>query len=121
MEIGIISVIIHTHVGKTASDRAKPSVRHAKRKPTRLMPNMSANTDEVSKHVLDSDCWVIIGEDVYDVTKFLPDHPGGKKAIILLARKEEQKSSTCYTIARLSKSMGLIKAQLPIRVSYPSE
>ena len=83
---------------------------------------MSANTDEVSKHVSDSDCWVIIGEDVYDVvTKFLPDHPGGKKAIILLAGKEEQKSSTCYTIARLPKSMGLIKAQLPIRVSYPSE
>ena len=82
---------------------------------------MSANTDEVSKHVSDSDYWVIIGEDVYDVTKFLPDHPGGKKAIILLAGKEEQKSSTCYTIARLSKSMGLIKAQLPIRVSYPSE
>ena len=87
----------------------------------RIRPNMSANTDEVSKHVSDSDCWVIIGEDVYDVTKFLPDHPGGKKAIILLAGKEEQKSSTCYTIARLSKSMGLIKAQLPIRVSYPSE
>ena len=37
MEIGVIFIIIHTNVGKTARDRPKPSVSHAKRKPTMLI------------------------------------------------------------------------------------
>ena len=37
MEIGIIFIIIHTYVGKTARGRAQPSGSHAKRKPTMLI------------------------------------------------------------------------------------
>merc|ERR1711907_314310 len=55
---------------------------------TRLGVAMSVSSEEVAKHNKDSDCWVIIGEDVYDVTKFLGDHPGGKKAIMLYAGKD---------------------------------
>ncbi|KAH9257606.1 hypothetical protein BASA81_004055 [Batrachochytrium salamandrivorans] len=43
---------------------------------------------EVQKHKTDKDCWVILHNEVYDVTKFLPDHPGGKKAIMLYAGKD---------------------------------
>jgi cytochrome b involved in lipid metabolism len=32
---------------------------------------------EVSKHCHKSDCWVIIHRNVYDVTKYIPEHPGG--------------------------------------------
>merc|ERR1712187_20172 len=49
---------------------------------------MSVSTGEVAKHASESDCWVIIGDEVFDVTKFLPDHPGGKKAIMLFAGKD---------------------------------
>jgi len=44
--------------------------------------------EEVKKHNKDSDCWVILHNQVYDVTKFLNDHPGGKKAIMLYAGKD---------------------------------
>jgi len=44
--------------------------------------------EEVSKHNKESDCWVILNEKVYDVTKFLPDHPGGRKAIVVYAGKD---------------------------------
>ena len=37
-----------------------------------------ASKDEVAKHSKEDDCWCIIGGEIYDVTKFLPDHPGGK-------------------------------------------
>ena len=43
---------------------------------------------EIAKHNSEQDCWVIIKDIVYDLTKFLPDHPGGKKAIMLFAGKD---------------------------------
>lgn len=72
--------------------------------------------EQVAKHASESDCWVTINGKVYDVTKarseragaratgraclpanaespppppqFLPDHPGGKKAILLYAGRD---------------------------------
>ena len=32
--------------------------------------------DEVAKHDSKADCWVIIHGKAYDVTEFLPEHPG---------------------------------------------
>merc|ERR1719326_987801 len=49
---------------------------------------MSVTEAELAKHNTDTDCWVIVGDDVYDVTNFLKDHPGGKKAIMLFAGKD---------------------------------
>ncbi|KAG0288870.1 hypothetical protein BGZ96_007417 [Linnemannia gamsii] len=53
--------------------------------PTKL-PSISAA--EVAKHNTESDCWVIVNGQVLDVTKFLPDHPGGKKAVLIFAGRD---------------------------------
>ena len=47
--------------------------------------------EEVAQHTTDKDCWVILENEVYDVTDFLEDHPGGKKAIMLYAGKDASK------------------------------
>jgi len=44
--------------------------------------------EEVAAHNKENDCWVIIGKQVLDVTKFMPDHPGGKKAIMTFAGRD---------------------------------
>jgi len=44
--------------------------------------------DEVAKHNAEKDCWVSINGQVLNVTNFLPDHPGGKKAILLFAGRD---------------------------------
>jgi cytochrome b involved in lipid metabolism len=37
---------------------------------------------QVQAHAIESDCWLIIDEKVYDVTGFIMDHPGGANRII---------------------------------------
>lgn len=49
---------------------------------------MGLSEADVAKHDKDSDCWVVIDGEVFDVTKFLDDHPGGKKAIMIYAGKD---------------------------------
>jgi len=43
------------------------------------------------KHNSKDDCWIIIGaagsEKVFDVTKYLPDHPGGPEIVLDYAGK----------------------------------
>lgn len=47
--------------------------------------------DEVSKHTTQDDCWLVIGNQsnggpkVYDVTKYLDDHPGGAEVMLDVA------------------------------------
>merc|ERR1719223_2702847 len=44
--------------------------------------------EEVAKHTSKTDCWVVVGGQVLDVTSFLADHPGGELAILTFAGKD---------------------------------
>ncbi|KAI9276428.1 FMN-dependent dehydrogenase-domain-containing protein [Sporodiniella umbellata] len=48
--------------------------------------------DEVQQHNHKDDVWVIIHGKVYDLTKFLPEHPGGQKIILKYAGKDATKA-----------------------------
>ena len=39
--------------------------------------NKSYTTAEIAAHNNASSCWMILDSKVYDVTKFIPNHPGG--------------------------------------------
>ncbi|KAL2064841.1 hypothetical protein VTL71DRAFT_3981 [Oculimacula yallundae] len=43
---------------------------------------------EVAKHNTPESCWVSLYGDVWDVTEFLPNHPGGSKIILKLAGRD---------------------------------
>ncbi|KAI0318489.1 FMN-dependent dehydrogenase-domain-containing protein [Amylostereum chailletii] len=49
---------------------------------------MSWSLSEVADHNSRSSCWVIVHNKVYDVTEFLPDHPGGQKVILQYAGRD---------------------------------
>ncbi|KAJ7619164.1 FMN-dependent dehydrogenase-domain-containing protein [Mycena polygramma] len=44
--------------------------------------------EQVAAHNSPTDCWVIIKSNVYDVTDFLPEHPGGAKIILKYAGRD---------------------------------
>ncbi|KAI1426530.1 FMN-dependent dehydrogenase-domain-containing protein [Xylaria sp. FL1777] len=50
------------------------------------MPPLSG--PEVAKHDNKESCWVVIHGKAYDVTEFLPEHPGGMKIILKYAGKD---------------------------------
>jgi cytochrome b involved in lipid metabolism len=44
--------------------------------------------EDVAKHNKKDDIWVIIDDKVLDITEFLPDHPGGEKAVLIYAGRD---------------------------------
>ncbi|EGV66726.1 hypothetical protein CANTEDRAFT_129077 [Yamadazyma tenuis ATCC 10573] len=49
------------------------------------------SVDEVLRHNKPDDCWIAINGKVFDVTKFLLMHPGGKERILKLAGRDATK------------------------------
>lgn len=43
--------------------------------------NKSFTKSEVAAHNSKDDCWTIINGNVYDLTKFIPGHPGGQEIL----------------------------------------
>lgn len=44
--------------------------------------------EQVSEHSSSHDCWLIIGGKVYDVTRFLEEHPGGDDVLLSATGKD---------------------------------
>ncbi|MFM1965329.1 MAG: hypothetical protein RL134_1054 [Actinomycetota bacterium] len=49
--------------------------------PAQAAPARTITKAEVARHATASDCWVIVGRNVYDVTSYIPRHPGGQGQI----------------------------------------
>lgn len=50
--------------------------------------NTEYTLEDVAKHNKETDVWVVVNGQVLDCTKFLADHPGGKKAIMIYAGRD---------------------------------
>ncbi len=53
--------------------------------PTTTIQNLgqiTLNLKEVAKHNSENSCWMIIGNKIYDVTSYLPIHPGGVQSML---------------------------------------
>jgi cytochrome b involved in lipid metabolism len=58
-----------------------------------MPPNTEQNLklfrlDEINKHNNAESTWIIINDLVYDVTKFIMEHPGGEEVILNVAGQD---------------------------------
>ena len=49
---------------------------------------ITLNMAELAKHNSASNCWLLISGSLYNVTSFLPEHPGGEEQIIPFCGKD---------------------------------
>lgn len=80
-------------MNKNSSVQQQPMVTNTPSPTTMTTPDVTKTTAtesgaikmitlaEVAKHATETDCWMVISDKVYDVTKFIPNHPGGKLII----------------------------------------
>ncbi|KAK4939158.1 hypothetical protein LTR66_015032, partial [Elasticomyces elasticus] len=65
--------------------------------PSLNTPSMkSFSTSDVASHNKPTDLYIIVDKDVYDLTKFQDEHPGGKKIIQRVAGKDASKQFWKY-------------------------
>lgn len=76
------------HVAGSSTPSAASTPNAASAAPVGKTTSGAYTMDEVTKHNKKDDIWVVIDGQVLDVTKFLPDHPGGEKAILLYAGRD---------------------------------
>jgi flavocytochrome c len=72
----------------TSQTTSQPKQEEAKKEQPKADLNKEYTAADVAKHNTEKDCWTIVNGQVLDVTSFLPDHPGGKKAILLYAGRD---------------------------------
>ena len=99
-----VSKLVDRHTAK--AENAKRAKRAAKSKSgAAAAPLPKYTTEEVAKHCTKEDCWIIIGEMVYDVTPFVEQHPGGIGPMVALAGKDCTDVFANYHSARVYKYM----------------
>ena len=73
--------------------------------------------EEVAVHRTASDCWVIVHGHVYDVTAFLPEHPGGVSALSKPGRAGQDVTSHFERIGHSAAARGRLAGMRVGRLS----
>lgn len=71
------------------------------------MAQRKISVSEISSHNRDTDCWIVVGGQVYDITSFAVEHPGGPGIIYKFAGRD---ATQAYNEIH---SPSLIKTSLP--------
>lgn len=80
--VGIVSLINSKNADQTAQNQT--IVSDSQNTATQTVLSLT----ELEKHNSSQSCWLLISGKIYDVTAFLPNHPGEAKAILPVCGKD---------------------------------
>lgn len=80
------SATTNTSTSSSGTD-APPAQATAKAKKAKTYPEY--DIDAIKLHSSAKDAWVVIGDGVYDVTKWAPHHPGGERNIVDISGRSD--------------------------------
>ena len=78
-----------------ASDAAANVNAHVNA-PARHKANDGYSADDVARHCAKDDAWVIVGDGVYDITEWIPRHPGGSIPLVQYAGRDMTDAFRAY-------------------------
>jgi cytochrome b involved in lipid metabolism len=82
--LGIVLIIIAMYYMFVDDGRASDEVEEKMKGPFTM--------EEVAKHNREGDAWIVVEGRVFDVTKYIDEHPGGVKALRAFAGKDATKA-----------------------------
>jgi cytochrome b involved in lipid metabolism len=57
-----------------------------------IVPSKSYSMAQVKRHKTARDCWSVVGRSVYNLTAWIPKHPGGRGTVTAMCGKKATKS-----------------------------
>jgi len=106
--LGRVTVELRSAPVRVDATRRRDEQRRNRKKKNSTMSALPTYTmDEVRKHASANDCWMVIDDGVYDLTKFAAFHPGG--ASFIIAGAGQDATEAFYSLHRsevLQKTAG---------------
>lgn len=81
-------VFVGGFIQKTNSESKATNNSTSTKSASTNTPTQAYTIDDVAKHSSVGNCWLIINNNVYDVSSYLGQHPGGASTIIPYCGKE---------------------------------
>lgn len=117
---------------------ANPTTPPVQPTPTPLPANLVLNAAEVARHNSLSNCWLIISNVVYDVTRYITQHPGGASAITNMCGRESTSAFQTrggsgshsanannllanYRIGNFNSSVPVVPTNTPVPTTAPGQ
>merc|ERR1739848_9026 len=76
------------NMNESKAGSSAPAKKEKKEKKEKRGSGGGLTLAEVAKHTTKTDCWVVVSDQVLNVTSFLSQHPGGELAILTFAGKD---------------------------------
>ncbi|KAF1958873.1 hypothetical protein CC80DRAFT_441607 [Byssothecium circinans] len=74
------------------------------------MADATVSVEEIKKHSSAQDCWIVVDDVVWDITDFVPKHPGGPEIIHKHAGHDASASySSVHSPSLIAKTLGPAK------------